>query len=184
MLWLAHGLTLSRLPIAAALVAAYGRTGWAIALVALAAATDTADGTVARALQRRGHTEPAIGGWLDPLVDKIFIAVVVGAIAWHTRDVVLVLLIGARELVLVPLVIAYLARHRPTAELRADALGKAATVAQFFACAVALASPPHAYPLAIAAAVLGLAAVVHYVRLVTRAPVVIPPASSRSGDPG
>ncbi len=161
MLWLAHALTLSRLPIAVALVFAYGHTAWAVALIALAAATDAADGTLARALQRRGYTRPAIGGWLDPLVDKLFVAIAIATIGWHTRDVLLIALILARELLIVPLAIAYMIRGGRG--LHAQALGKAATIAQFVACGVAVASPPHALPFAIAAAALGLAAVVRYV---------------------
>jgi phosphatidylglycerophosphate synthase len=163
-MWLAHGLTLSRLPIAVALVWAYGQTAWAVGLVVLAAATDAADGTVARAMQRRGSTGPDIGGWLDPLVDKIFVVIVLAAIGWHTHDVLLIALIAARELVLVPLVILYLVRGRPTGHLHARAIGKAATIAQFVACAVALALPADALPFAVAAAALGLAAVADYIR--------------------
>src|SRR3954468_12449262 len=107
-MWLAHALTLSRLPIAVGLVAAYGHTAWAVALVVLAAATDLADGNVARAMQRRGKTTPDIGGWLDPLVDKVFVVIVLATIGWHTRDVLLIGLIAAREVVLVPLVLVYL----------------------------------------------------------------------------
>ena len=163
-MWLAHGITLSRLPIAVALVWAYGQTAWAVALIVLAAATDAADGTVARAMQRRGSTGPDIGGWLDPLVDKIFVVIVLATIGWHTHDVLLIVLIAARELVLVPLVVLYLVRGRPTSHLHARAIGKAATIAQFVACAIALALPGSALPFAVVAAVLGLAAVADYIR--------------------
>jgi phosphatidylglycerophosphate synthase len=164
MLWFAHALTLSRLPIAIALVYAYGRPACAAALIALAAATDAADGTLARALQRRGHTRPAIGGWLDPLVDKLFVAIVIATIGWHTGDLVLVALILAREILLVPVAIAHLARGRSLAGVHAHAIGKAATIAQFVALAVAVAMPPCALPFACAAAALGIAAAIHYAR--------------------
>lgn len=162
-MWLAHALTLSRLPIALGLVASYGEPWWSVLLIVLAAATDAADGTVARAMRRRGSTGPDIGGWLDPLVDKVFVVIVLATIWVHTRDVLLIGLIAAREVVLVPLVIIYLVRRRPTSHLRADPVGKAATIAQFLACAVAVAHPRAALPVAAVAAVLGLAAVVHYV---------------------
>lgn len=162
-MWLAHALTLSRLPIAVGLVIAYGQTGWAVALVILAAATDAADGNVARAMQRRGKTTPDIGGWLDPLVDKIFVVIVLGAIWWHTREVSVIALIAAREIALAPLIAIYLVQRRPTSHLHARAIGKAATIAQFVACGVALALPADALPVAIASAVLGLAAVADYV---------------------
>jgi len=162
-MWLAHALTLSRLPIAVGLTQTYGHTAWSVALIALAALIDALDGNVARWMQRRGRTRPDIGGWLDPLVDKIFVVIVLATIWVHTRDVVVIALIAAREIVLVPLVIAYLARHKPASHLHADALGKAATIAQFVACAVAVAEPRAAIPVAAVAAALGLAAVVHYV---------------------
>jgi cardiolipin synthase len=162
-MWLAHALTLLRLPIAVALTQTYGDAAWSVALIALAALTDALDGNVARWMQRRGHTRPDIGGWLDPLVDKIFVLVVLATIWVHTHDVVLIALIAAREIVLVPLVIAYLVRRQPASHLHADAIGKAATIAQFIACAVAVAEPRAALPVAAVAAVLGLAAVVHYV---------------------
>jgi phosphatidylglycerophosphate synthase len=161
-LWIAHALTLSRIPLAVALAFAYGDRWTVVAIVAAAAVTDAADGNVARYLQRRGHTEPAIGGWLDPAIDKVFVLIVLGVIGWHARDFTVIALIGARELVLVPLLAIYLAKHRPMRELRADAFGKLATVAQFFALAIAVASPPHALAAALVTAVIGLAAVAHY----------------------
>ena len=163
-MWLAHALTLLRIPIAIVIAFEYGQTWPVVALIALAAATDAADGNVARAMQRRGYTTPAIGGWLDPLADKIFVAIVLAAIVVHTRDLTIVALIGARELLLLPLLAIYLAVRRDRTELRADAIGKAATIAQFIALAVAVAVPDHALPGALVAAVLGVASVVHYVR--------------------
>jgi phosphatidylglycerophosphate synthase len=162
-MWLAHALTLSRLPIALALVRTYGDPVWSVALVVVAALTDVADGNVARWMQRRGHTRPDIGGWLDPLVDKLFVVIVVATIWVHTHDALLIALIAARELVLAPLLVIYLLRRRPTSKLHADRLGKAATIAQFIACAVAVAEPRAALGVAAVAAVLGLAAVAHYV---------------------
>lgn len=169
MLWLAHALTLSRIPLGIALVYAYGDAPLAVALIAIAALTDTLDGNVARALQRRGHTRPAIGGWLDPLIDKVFITIVLAVLWYHARDLVLILLIGARELFVVPLAAYYVAKQRPVGELRADVYGKAATVAQFIAVAIVIGHPPWALPAAIATAVLGAATGIHYVaREITR----------------
>lgn len=162
-MWLAHALTLSRFPLAVGLTQTYGDRGWTVALIALAALTDLLDGNVARWMQRRGRTRPDIGGWLDPLVDKVFVLIVLGTIWVHTRDITVIALIAAREIVLVPLVILYLLRRQPTSHLHADAVGKAATIAQFLACAVAVAEPRFALPVALVAAALGLAAVVHYV---------------------
>ncbi|MDQ3365998.1 MAG: CDP-alcohol phosphatidyltransferase family protein [Myxococcota bacterium] len=163
MLWLAHALTLSRIPIGIALAFAYGDARWAIALILLAALTDVLDGNLARALQRRGHTSPAIGGWLDPLMDKVFVAIVLVVIWIRSGDLFVIAAIGARELVLVPLVAVYLARRRPMRELRADTLGKIATVAQFLAVALVIGVPAWAVPVAVITGVLGLAAAGHYV---------------------
>lgn len=163
MMWLAHALTLSRIPIAIGLWWAYGDPAWAVALVAVAAATDAADGNVARWMQRHGHTRPDIGGWLDPLVDKIFVAVALAVIWVRSGDLLVIGLVGARELALLPLIAVYFARHRPVGELRADPIGKAATIAQFVALAVAVSVPGWAVVAAAIAAVLGLVAVGHYV---------------------
>lgn len=162
-MWPAHALTLSRFPIALGLTQTYGNTWWSIALIALAALTDTADGNVARYLRRRGKTRPDIGGWLDPLVDKVFVLIVLGTIWVHTRDALLIGLIAAREVVLIPLVLAYLIKGRPSSHLKADVFGKVATIAQFIACAVAVARPDQALPVAAVAAGLGLAAAFHYI---------------------
>ncbi len=168
-LWLAHALTLSRVPLGVALAYAYGDVRWVVALIGLAALTDTLDGNVARYLQKRGYTEPAIGGWLDPLIDKVFIAIVLAVIWLRSRDVLVIALIGARELLVVPLGLYLVRRHRDLRELRADTLGKATTVAQFIAVAIVIGHPPWALPAAIVTAILGVATGAHYVaREITR----------------
>jgi phosphatidylglycerophosphate synthase len=168
--WFAHALTLSRIPLALALWWAWGDAAWSVAILAIAAATDTADGRVARRAKRRGARGPDIGGWLDPAVDKLFVAIVLAAI-WvhgHLADrAAVIALISARELVLVPLVAVHLARRRPHAPLRADRLGKLATVAQFIALCVIALAPEHALPAAAVAGGLGLVAVGHYVATAT-----------------
>jgi len=161
-MWPAHVLTLIRLPLAIAIALAYGRPELVVTLIVAAAASDAADGNVARWLKRRGKTTPDIGGWLDPLVDKIFVVIVLAAIVWHTHDVVVIALIGARELLLVPLLAIYLAVRKDRPRLQADWIGKVATIAQFLALAVAVARPEWALWPAVVAAGCGLAAVVHY----------------------
>jgi len=168
-MWLAHALTLSRIPLALGLWCAYGDPTWSLALVVAAALTDTADGNVARWMRRRGHTRPDIGGWLDPLVDKLFVAIVLALVWLRAGERLVVVLVGARELLFVPLVAIYAARRQPLRELHADPIGKAATVAQFAALGAVLAAPAWALPLAIAAASLGLAAVAHYAAQALRA---------------
>lgn len=161
--WLAHGLTLSRVPLALALWSSWGDAAWSVALIALAAISDAADGMVARWAKRHDCPGPDIGGWLDPAVDKLFVVVVLAAIWTHTHQLALLALVGARELVLVPLLAVYLAFRRQRRELRADRLGKLATVAQFIALCVIALAPDRALPTAVVAAVLGLAAAGHYV---------------------
>ncbi|MEO8700110.1 MAG: CDP-alcohol phosphatidyltransferase family protein [Kofleriaceae bacterium] len=160
-MWLAHALSLSRIPIAIGFWWAYG-TYWAVVLIALAALTDTLDGNVARAMKRRGARGPDIGGWLDPLVDKVFVTIVLVMLWLHTHDALVIVLIGARELLLLPLLAVYVLR-RDHQELRADPYGKLATVAQFIALAVVLAVPTWALAAAGTAAVFGVIAVAHYV---------------------
>jgi cardiolipin synthase len=161
-MWLAHAITLSRLPIALALTQTFGDRVWSAALVLLAAFTDAIDGSVARWLKHRGAAKHDIGGWLDPLVDKLFVVIVLATIWWHTRDVLLLALIATREILFAPLAIVYLVRRIPRTALHARPIGKAATIAQFLACAVAVVDPAYAWPLAIGAAILGAAAIVDY----------------------
>ena len=161
-MWLAHSLTLARIPIAIGLWWTYGNAAWSVALIAIAAFTDAADGNVARWMKRRGRTHPDIGGWLDPLVDKLFLAIVAAVIWVRTGDLLVIGLIGARELLLLPLIAIYLARRGPVGELHADPIGKVATIAQFIALAIAVSVPKWAIPAASVTAVLGLVAVAHY----------------------
>jgi phosphatidylglycerophosphate synthase len=164
--WLAHALTLLRLPLALALWWTWGDPVWSVAIVVAAALTDTADGRVARWAQRRGARGPDIGGWLDPMVDKLFVAIVLVAIWVHTRiphKTAVIALTGARELVLVPMVAVYLARRRQHRPLHADRFGKLATIAQFIALCVIALAPDHALPAAAVAGALGLVAAAHYI---------------------
>ncbi|MBA2540894.1 MAG: CDP-alcohol phosphatidyltransferase family protein [Deltaproteobacteria bacterium] len=183
-MWPAHLLTLSRIPIAIGL---WWVTGlWAVALVGLAALTDTLDGNLARWLRRRGHTRPDIGGWLDPVVDKLFVLIVVIALS-RTVDPLVLILLATREILLIAVAIFYLARRVGIRDLHADALGKAATIAQFVALAIVLAlnsrqeSRFQEWGLAAAAfaGVLGFAAAIHYWRVVARMHKYTRPASQR-----
>jgi cardiolipin synthase (CMP-forming) len=167
-MWLAHALTLSRIPIAVAFWLTYGVWRWSLALVVLAALTDAADGNVARWARRRtGDTRPSIGEWLDPVADKAFVIIVLGAIQAHDPVPWAVIgLIVARELVLIPLVTIYRLvsqRRRGKHAFKAGALGKAATIAEFVAVAALIVRSSFIVPLAIIAAALGLIAVAHYI---------------------
>lgn len=166
-MWLANALTLSRIPLGVAFWATYGHRGWSTALVVLAALTDAIDGTVARRAQRRsGFSGASAGEWLDPMADKVFVILVLGAIQVHDpAPWGLVALIAARELVLIPLVAAYrlVAPGRAPHAFKASPLGKAATVAELAAIAALILRSPAALPLAVATAALGLAAVISYI---------------------
>lgn len=172
-MWPAHALTLSRVPLAIGLWFVHGIP--AVALVGVAALTDMLDGTVARWLQRRGHTSPDIGGWLDPLVDKLFVVIVLASVAREV-DPAILLLLAAREILQVPVAIVYLARHVALRELHADLLGKVATVVQLIALGVVLGLPRFALPAALIAGAFGIAAAVHYL-------FAIVPTRARSGSP-
>ena len=166
-MWLAHALTLSRIPIAIVFWLTYGDWRWSLALVVLAALTDAADGNVARWARRRtGDTGPSAGEWLDPLADKVFIIVVLAAIQAH--DPVpwsIVALIVARELLLVPLAAIYrlVVHGRGEHAFQADAIGKAATIAELAAIAALVVRSHLVVPLAVVAGTLGVIAVIHYI---------------------
>lgn len=166
-MWLAHVLTLSRIPIALGFWWSFGDRRWSMALLALAALTDAADGAIARWSRRRtGITTPSAGEWLDPLADKVFVLIAIAAVQHHApAPWPLVALIVARELVLIPLATVYrLAVHgRGAHAFQAAPIGKAATVAEVAALAALVLYRPALPPLAIVAGVLGVAAAARYV---------------------
>jgi cardiolipin synthase (CMP-forming) len=174
-------LTLVRLPMAVAawFVAPWP---WALFLLMVAAATsDILDGWFARRMRARRKArglptrglgeKGGRGAWLDPLCDKTFVLSVIAAVWWFYAPAWwLLLLIGAREVMLVPLVLAWkLVPHRPL-DMRAGLAGKLATVAQFIALwSILLGSENQLVP-AVAAAVAGVIAVIDYVRRAITAP--------------
>jgi cardiolipin synthase (CMP-forming) len=175
-MWPAHALTLSRIPIAIAMF--WAPPLLAVVLVALAALTDMLDGNVARWLKRHGRTRPDIGGWLDPVVDKLFVAIVVVALA-RSVDPWLLALIATREALLIPIAIGHLASRGSLDNLHADTIGKVATVAQMIALAIVIGLPDFGLYAAATAALLGLAAAIHYARSVVRMHRYTRPASQR-----
>jgi Phosphatidylglycerophosphate synthase len=146
------------------LVAA-GDPAAALAVFAIAAATDAADGPLAR----RGAGATPLGAALDPLADKVLVVGTLLALALRgTAQPLAVLLILGRELV------AALLRARAPHALGASLDGKAKTVLQMAACLALLGSAgwpsaglaPAANALLVAAAALTL---LSGVRLVLRA---------------
>src|SRR5690242_11415311 len=137
-MWLADALTLVRIPLALVFALTYGGGPAVPAIViALAAASDLADGRVARrARRRRGipPTAPSRGDWLDPIADKLFVVVVAATIVAHDHPpLAVVALVLARELFYLPLAALAglgLIRRPPRRELRAAPIGKIATAAQ------------------------------------------------------
>jgi phosphatidylglycerophosphate synthase len=158
-IWLAHALTLARVPLAAAFVA-FPDPLARLAIVALAAVTDMLDGTVARAAKRLGSTNTA-GDWLDPVCDKLFVAtcLVAAAPSWG-----FLALLCTREIVLAPLA--------PFVRLprKAAPLGKLTTDAQLVTLGVLVVAPSIALPFAVVTATLGAAAAVDYVSRRTSRP--------------
>src|SRR4029453_14548961 len=74
-------LSLARLPLGGLFWVILGPTPThavlAIGVMALAAATDVLDGTIAR---RRGLSAAGMGSWLDPICDKLFVGAVLAAL--------------------------------------------------------------------------------------------------------
>jgi phosphatidylglycerophosphate synthase len=143
----------------------------------VAALTDVLDGYLARRqAQRAGGTQEPDGGtgaWLDPICDKLFVGAVLAAIIVRRHPPPLIIaLILTRELVQLPLGIAY--RFIPTLrswlryDFRASLLGKAATVAQFLAIAALILDHASIAAFAVIAFALGIAALADYMRRAIR----------------
>jgi len=174
--WLANLLTVLRIPLGGAYLATVGDLRWSIALIVLAGASDAIDGRIARSVRRR-HIGPGgpgrIGEWLDPVCDKFFVlTVLIGTWIDVRPPIALLALIGARELILVPLGLVYLAVILLYPQIRyrfaAGAIGKATTVAQYVALLAVLLESRAAPALAVVAGALGVAAVVYYVARAAR----------------
>lgn len=139
-------------------------------LVIAAGLTDILDGWVARRRERSRPSsarDEAIGVWLDPLCDKIFVVLALGAIWAEVRPPLgWLAVILAREVVLVPLTVAYrllpAIRRRRRYAFRPAFIGKVTTVAQFLAAGAFVLDWRGAQALALLAGASGLIAAVHY----------------------
>jgi phosphatidylglycerophosphate synthase len=165
-IWLAHALSLARLPLAGLLWWLVRDQRAALAIVLAAALTDGLDGRVARLARRRGDLRADLGGWLDPLCDKLFAVGALVALAVRLDvDLATLALIAARDLLMTPLVLIYgltsLHRRYPV-ELRAAWPGKLTTVAQFVALVWLLARVRSPLVPAALCAALGLYALADY----------------------
>jgi phosphatidylglycerophosphate synthase len=177
-------LTLSRIPMAAAVWIDPRSGALVIPLMVAAALSDVLDGRFARHVrasrERRGEDPgvvagaKGIGAWLDPLCDKIFVLSLLGAVYVANRPgLEVVALIATRELFLVPMAVIYRAsktlRARTDFDFRAGIPGKLATVSQFAAVAIIVVAPELTFYFALAAGALGALATFAYMRRFLRA---------------
>lgn len=168
---LANLVTLVRIPLAAVPWAYPGNRTLVVVVLAIAAFSDGLDGFLARLREGKLLQEPArrIGVWLDPLCDKVFAASAL-SLALFVYDMPhwLAALLFTRELLLLPLgLVRRLLRPpciRPPTPVRAAAVGRLATGAQFLTLAAFFWSHPATPFLAIATAILGMLAALHYGR--------------------
>lgn len=177
--------------LAAALWVAPSRPAWLLGMCGIAAASDVADGWVARLgrMRRAKRGGPAwlpaddVGAWLDPLCDKVFVVSLVVAV-WLALGAspLRLALIATREMLLAPLILAWFAFHPAGRRLdfRARPVGKATTVAQFLALGAVVLDNPAQLALAVVAAALGALAVARYVAVALRTTLPRTPCPSIS----
>ncbi len=129
-------LSLARVPLGLAFIAAGQRPVMAMSLVAASGLTDVLDGWSARRL----GLVSATGAVLDPLTDKWFVACVVGTLVARGKLPPLgVLALMTRELAEIPLVARELrTRDASFEQPRANRAGKVATALQFASLAAAI----------------------------------------------
>lgn len=178
----ANLLTASRLLLAGWVWRYRSKTAPTLGILALAGLTDILDGRLAR---RTPDHDEALGSWLDPLCDKVFLLSTLAATfsvqrepgEWADERELrrMPLLIAARELVQLPVLAAYLitrvtrvsrvhrARERELSlDFHAAPAGKLATVSQLAATAAVVARSRLAPPLAGVAGAMGLIAAGYY----------------------
>jgi CDP-diacylglycerol--glycerol-3-phosphate 3-phosphatidyltransferase/cardiolipin synthase len=159
-------LSLARIPLAAgfAVGVAAGQVVVATVMLALACATDVADGWFARHFRQ----ETATGRVVDPLADKLFFATAAVALLASGRlGVLAVVLLSTREIAQLVLAATLAVRRRlfrTGTGARARALGKLTTTLQAATAAAALLWPVARPPLVAGTALFGAAAAVDYWR--------------------
>lgn len=155
-------LTVVRIPLAIAFVL-IGDAGWRIAILAIASATDFADGLVAR---RWGGSR--LGTFLDPVADKLFVACAFGVVlvsgALSPLEILGVL---ARDIAAAIAFVATVILRRPAA-IPARLGGKAVTICQLLTIFAFLAGSALLRPLAWATAAVALYAIWDYQRVARR----------------
>jgi CDP-diacylglycerol--glycerol-3-phosphate 3-phosphatidyltransferase/cardiolipin synthase len=158
----ADALTVARVPLAIAFVFV-DDAGWRIAILAIASATDFADGLVAR---RWGGSR--LGAFLDPVADKLFMACAFGVVlvsgALSPLEILGVL---ARDVAAAIAFVATLLLRRPAA-IPARLGGKAVTICQLLTIFAFLAGSALLRPLAWATAAVAIYAIWDYQRVALR----------------
>ena len=172
-LWRVPGLlSLARVPLALAFVAALRHPPLELVILALAAITDVADGWWAR----RFNLVSATGAVVDPITDKLFVLTVVATLLATDRLSLLdVTLLASREIGELPLVVWWAVssrrRRARVAQPMANVPGKVATSLQFVAVSLALFQSGHTRQAVWLAALAGVAAAASYwVRELRRGP--------------
>ncbi|MFI5209686.1 MAG: CDP-alcohol phosphatidyltransferase family protein [Gemmatimonadales bacterium] len=154
----ADALTLLRLPLAALFVAVPD-TGWRLAVLVIAGATDLLDGFLARWL---GGSR--LGSFLDPVADKLFMAAAFGVVAFSGRlDWYEIAGVLARDAVATIAFVVTAVSGRPTA-IPARLGGKAVTVCQMLTLIAFVVGSPLLRPLAWATGAIALYAIWDYSR--------------------
>ena len=150
------------MPLGAAFPFLVHRPFAAAAVLLAAGLSDVLDGWWAR---RGGRATPT-GAFLDPVMDKIFVtSVAVTLLSNRLLSLRAVLCLGARDLAELPLALWFLGGSRRRAgmrEVKANALGKVATVFQFATVAAALFVERKAELMAVVTGALGLASASSY----------------------
>lgn len=157
-------ISLSRIPLAALFPLALGRPRRAIALLAIAGASDLVDGWYAR----RFHQQTTTGAVVDGVADKVFVLAVVGSLARAGYLTALeTLLLGTREIGEMALAVRLSAdrkRRGTLSDPSANAGGKVATTLQYAALAAVVVESRLRRALIAAAAMAGIVASVMYWR--------------------
>lgn len=159
--WLspADAFTVVRIPLAFAFIAVSDMT-WRLAILAAASASDFADGFVAR---RFGGSR--LGGFLDPVADKLFMACAFGVV-WASQALAPLEILGVlgRDLAAAVAFVITLVLRRP-ATIPARLGGKAVTIGQLLTLLAFVLGSVFLRPLAWATAGVALFAIWDYVRV-------------------